>query len=193
MNAALAELGLAGALAVAVAGSGLWLIRMEHDARQRFVELEELNREQDRLQIDWGRLQLEQSTWATHSRIESLAREQLDLAAPKTEQIVVVSEADDDSDDDSDGDRGDRANGAVAEPLRLGANDSSRGAEDSSLGANDASRGADVSTRLDLFTPGAGVSARSAENSSRSVDESIRERVGGLIRGRVDGAVHERK
>jgi cell division protein FtsL len=95
MNAPLAELGLAGTLAVAVAVSGLWLIRIEHDARQRFVELEELNREQDRLQIDWGRLQLEQSTWATHSRIEGLARERLNLGAPKTEQIVVVSETDD--------------------------------------------------------------------------------------------------
>src|SRR5690606_34078730 len=38
-----AEFGFAVALAVAVVGSGLGLIRAEHDARQRFVELEELN------------------------------------------------------------------------------------------------------------------------------------------------------
>ena len=84
-------LALAASLAVAVAGSGLLLIRAEHDARQLFIELEELNREHDRLQIDWGRLQIEQSTWATHSRIESLARESLRLDAPQPEQIVVVA------------------------------------------------------------------------------------------------------
>ncbi len=85
------ELALAALLAVAVVGSGLLLIRAEHDARRLFIELEELNREHDRLQIDWGRLQIEQSTWATHARIESLAREQLHLGAPKPDQIVVVT------------------------------------------------------------------------------------------------------
>jgi cell division protein FtsL len=92
MKVSLAELGLAAALVVAVAGSGLWLIRAQHDARQLFVELEELNREQDRLTVDWGRLELEQGTLATHSRIEGLARERLNLAAPTDQQVVVVSE-----------------------------------------------------------------------------------------------------
>lgn len=79
-------------LTVSVVASGLWLIRAEHDARQLFIELEELNREQDRLQIDWGRLQLEQSTWSTHSRIESIARERLQLTLPVDEEFVVVLE-----------------------------------------------------------------------------------------------------
>ncbi|HEX6993183.1 MAG TPA: cell division protein FtsL [Gammaproteobacteria bacterium] len=85
------ELVLAASLAVAVVGSALLLIRAEHDARRLFIELEELNREHDRLQVDWGRLQIEQSTWATHARIESLAHERLLLGAPKPEQIVVVT------------------------------------------------------------------------------------------------------
>jgi cell division protein FtsL len=92
-TAQVAQLSIAAALAVGVVGSGLWLIRAEHDARQLFVELEELKREQDRLQVDWGRLQIEQSTWATHSRIESLAREELNLRVPIAEQIVVVAES----------------------------------------------------------------------------------------------------
>jgi len=90
-RAELRELALATSLAVAVVGSGVLLVRAEHEARQLFIELEELNREHDRLQIDWGRLQIEQSTWATHSRIESLARESLRLDAPKPGQIVVVT------------------------------------------------------------------------------------------------------
>jgi cell division protein FtsL len=85
------ELAFATSLACAVVGSGLLLIGAEHDARQLFIELEELNREQDRLQIEWGRLQIEQSTYATHARIESLVRERLRLGAPQPEQIVVVT------------------------------------------------------------------------------------------------------
>jgi cell division protein FtsL len=84
------ELAAALVLAVSAVASGVWVVRAKHEARQLFIELEELNREQDRLQIDWGRLQLEQSTWATHSRIEALAREKLHLTDPTDEQLVVV-------------------------------------------------------------------------------------------------------
>jgi cell division protein FtsL len=86
------ELGLSIPLALAVVASGVWLTRAKHDARQLFIELEELNREQDRLQIDWGRLQLEQSTWASHSRIEAFARDELGMQLPADERIVVIAE-----------------------------------------------------------------------------------------------------
>jgi len=91
-RAEIRELVLAAALAVAVVGSGLLLIRAEHDARQLFVELEALNREYDRLQIDWRQLQIEQGMLATHSRIESIARDRLNLEAPAARQVVVVAE-----------------------------------------------------------------------------------------------------
>lgn len=84
------ELALAALLAVAVVGSGLLLIRAEHDARRLFIELEELNREHDRLQVDWGRLQIEQSTWATHARIEQVATQELALSRPAPEEIYVI-------------------------------------------------------------------------------------------------------
>jgi cell division protein FtsL len=77
-------------LAVCVTGSGIWIVQTEHRSRQLFIRVEQLNREQDQLQIDWGRLQIEQSTWATHPRIESLARERLHLTVPRDEQLVVV-------------------------------------------------------------------------------------------------------
>ena len=92
MKPQLMERGAVLLLTISVVGSGLWLIRAEHDARQLFIELEELNREQDRLQIDWGRLQIEQSTWSTHPRIESIARERLQLTSPADEDFVVVLE-----------------------------------------------------------------------------------------------------
>jgi len=79
-------------LAIAVVVSAIWVASVRHEARQLFVELEALNREHDRLQIDWGRLQIEQSAWAAHPRIESLAREQLSLVPPDQTQIVMLQE-----------------------------------------------------------------------------------------------------
>ena len=87
-----AQLGLLVSLAVAVTVSGVWVIQAERRARQVFVELEALNRERDRLQADWGRLQLEESAWATHPLIESLAREQLDLRQVDAGEVVLVVE-----------------------------------------------------------------------------------------------------
>ena len=85
-------LEIAGVLALAagVVASGIWIVEVEHRSRQLFIENEALNRELDRLQTDWGRLQIEQGTYATHSRIEALVRQRLDLTVPNGDQLVVV-------------------------------------------------------------------------------------------------------
>jgi cell division protein FtsL len=80
------------ALAVLAVGTGISIVAAKHEARQLFAELEALNREQDRLQIDWGRLQLEQSTYATHSLVESKARDRLGFGLPRPDAIVIVRE-----------------------------------------------------------------------------------------------------
>ena len=80
------------ALAACVVASGIWIVSVEHRSRQLFMETESLNRALDQLQIDWGRLQIEQSTQATHSRIETLARQRLHLTEPSDDQLVVVRE-----------------------------------------------------------------------------------------------------
>ncbi len=84
---------LLAALIVAAAFfvSGVRLVTATHQSRQLFAELEALKREEARLQIDWGRLQLEQSTWATHPRVEALAGEQLELVVPDEDQVVIVA------------------------------------------------------------------------------------------------------
>jgi cell division protein FtsL len=88
-------LELAGVLTLAacVVASGVWIVGVEHRSRELFVETEELNRELDRLQTDWGRLQIEQGTYATHSRIEALVRQRLQLTVPGDNQLVVVEPA----------------------------------------------------------------------------------------------------
>lgn len=85
-------LELAGVLALAagVVASGIWIVDVEHRSRELFIENEALNRELDRLQTDWGRLQIEQGTYATPARIEAKARQQLQLTVPSGDQLVVV-------------------------------------------------------------------------------------------------------
>lgn len=88
-------LELAGVLALAagVVASGIWIVAVEHQSRQLFIQAESLNRQLDDLQIEWGQLQIEQSTLATHSRIETLARQRLRLTEPSDNQLVVVFES----------------------------------------------------------------------------------------------------
>ncbi len=70
--------------------SALALIYTKHDSRKLFVELENLTTERDELNIEWGQLQIEQSTWATHARIERLAVEEMSLVRPQSGEIYII-------------------------------------------------------------------------------------------------------
>ncbi|MDJ0907787.1 MAG: cell division protein FtsL [Woeseiaceae bacterium] len=70
--------------------SALALVYTKHEARTLFVELESLTHERDDLNIEWGQLQIEQSTWATHARIEQVATEDLELLRPGATDIYVI-------------------------------------------------------------------------------------------------------
>jgi cell division protein FtsL len=82
--------GLALALALVCVISAIALIYTKHESRKLFIELERLSDERDELNIEWGQLQIEQSTWATHARIEQVATERLRLSRPATEEIYVI-------------------------------------------------------------------------------------------------------
>ena len=53
--------------------SAIALVYTKHESRKLFVELEGLTHQRDELNIEWGQLQIEQSTWAQHARIEQVA------------------------------------------------------------------------------------------------------------------------
>jgi cell division protein FtsL len=55
-----------------------------------FVEFEQLTQERDELNIEWGQLQIEQSTWAQHARIEQVASDDLSLVRPDAREIFVI-------------------------------------------------------------------------------------------------------
>ena len=71
--------------------SAIALVYTKHESRKLFVELEQLTTERDQLNIEWGQLQIEQSTWATHARIERVALEELSLVRPKSTEIYLIA------------------------------------------------------------------------------------------------------
>lgn len=74
---------VAGALIFIVFFSALEIVLSRHESRKLFVELQDLRKQKNDLNLEWGQLLLEQATWGTHGRIEEIAREQLDMIAPK--------------------------------------------------------------------------------------------------------------
>jgi len=79
-------------LASAVFISAMEVVVARHQARKLFVEVQSLEKTRDELNEEWGRLQLEQSTWATDIRIESLTRSELDMRTPDINSIVLLAE-----------------------------------------------------------------------------------------------------
>jgi cell division protein FtsL len=80
---------LAG-LIVSVFATALGVVFSTHEARKLFVELQGLQQVRDELSAEWGRLQLEQSTWATHGRIERIANNKLEMVNPPPGAVVIV-------------------------------------------------------------------------------------------------------
>jgi cell division protein FtsL len=70
--------------------SALAMVYTKHESRKLFIELEQLTTERDELNIEWGQLQIEQSTWATHARIEQVALQELSLIRPRSTDIYVI-------------------------------------------------------------------------------------------------------
>lgn len=82
--------GLAVLLALNM-GTALAVVYTTHENRQLFVTLERLDKERDALNVEWGRLELEQGVWGRHSRVERIARERLHMVMPDATDTVYVS------------------------------------------------------------------------------------------------------
>jgi cell division protein FtsL len=68
----------------------LALVTSQHQARKLYVELQKEQELAKALDIEWGQLQLEQSTWATHARIEKIASRNLNMRMPPTSRVQVI-------------------------------------------------------------------------------------------------------
>ena len=77
-------------LTAAVMSSAIGVINAKHQTRTAFVELQALIKSRDDMQVDWGRLQLEQAAWSTHGRVEQIASSRLNMILPAEDSIKII-------------------------------------------------------------------------------------------------------
>jgi len=78
-------------LFVVVIASALGTVAAQHKARKLYVELQLQQDLSKQYGVEWGQLQLEQSTWAMHARIEQIAENQLQMRVPDSAHIQIVA------------------------------------------------------------------------------------------------------
>lgn len=79
------------ALLLVVLVSGLSVVRTTHRNRFAFNELQELKDQANHLEVEWGQMLIEQSTFGVGGRIERAAIEQLRMQVPEISSIVMVN------------------------------------------------------------------------------------------------------
>ena len=77
-------------LLVAVIASAMGAAWSRHESRKLFNALQQLESERDAMNVEWGQLQLEQSTYTTHGKIEAAARERLGMRNPGAKQVMIL-------------------------------------------------------------------------------------------------------
>jgi len=74
----------------AVIASAIGVVYSIQQSRELFVELTKLGNERDDLNFEFGRLELEQATWAENNRIDQIARGRLGMVSPNNAETVVI-------------------------------------------------------------------------------------------------------
>lgn len=77
-------------LALVLVACALGVVTAQHKARKIFIELQQEQEQAKKMEVEWGQLQLEQSTWAMHARIEKIATAYLQMQVPDAGRIQVV-------------------------------------------------------------------------------------------------------
>lgn len=71
--------------------SALGTVTSQHKARKLYIELQQQQDLAKQYEVEWGQLQLEQSTWAMHARIEQVASSHLHMQVPNPAKIQIVA------------------------------------------------------------------------------------------------------
>jgi cell division protein FtsL len=77
-------------LLLAVVVCALSVVTSQHKARKLFTDLQKEKGLAQQMDVEWGQLQLEQSTWAAPARVERVASRQLHMQMPKAGQVRYV-------------------------------------------------------------------------------------------------------
>ena len=81
---------LPGALFALIFGTALNVVLLRYESRSLFIELQDLRKQKDELDREWGQLLLEQGTWGANGRVEDIARSRLNMVVPASDQIIRV-------------------------------------------------------------------------------------------------------
>lgn len=77
-------------LLVILLASAASLVTSQHQARKLYAEMEREQQITKQIEVEWGQLQIEQSTFSMHSHIEKVAAARLRMAAPTSEQVQML-------------------------------------------------------------------------------------------------------
>lgn len=66
----------------------VWVV---HVNRTTFTAVQGAQALRDEMNIEWGRLQIEQAAWSTHARVEQVAAERLSMRVPDPDAVVIVT------------------------------------------------------------------------------------------------------
>lgn len=69
----------------------LAVVTSQHRGRKLFQALEAEQEKVRQLDVEFGQLQIEMSTWATHPRVEKIARERLRMVVPAPQAVMPVN------------------------------------------------------------------------------------------------------
>jgi cell division protein FtsL len=81
-----------GGLWVLVLASALAVALVSHICRQKYDQLTALEREKNQLQVAYGKYLLEQSAWGSLQRIETMAKDSLNMHSPQPQEIMMVKQ-----------------------------------------------------------------------------------------------------
>ena len=68
----------------------LSVVTSQHKARKYFIELQTEKDKAQQMEVEWGQLQLEQSTLALPGRVEKIASQKLQMQMPQGKQVQFV-------------------------------------------------------------------------------------------------------
>lgn len=77
-------------LLLMVIACALSVVTSQDKARKLFAELQKEKDCAQQMEVEWGQLQLEQSTWAMPARVEKIAVDKLQMQLPKSQQIQII-------------------------------------------------------------------------------------------------------
>lgn len=92
MSARISKAGIVWVLllGLGVAATGVGVVYVKYLTRIEFVDLQQVRAARDALDVEWGRLQLEEAALTTHTRVEEAARRDLGMHMPQGGEVRVV-------------------------------------------------------------------------------------------------------